>query len=167
MQALRARRPEQVRRAPSREETLRLIEAVKKEADSATSLAVRLLYGCGLRVSEPLSLRIRDVDLEAGHLIIRSAKGGKDRVVSIPGTVRKDLAEQRESARVVWKRDELNRVPVALPGQVGRKYPQARFDWNWAWLFPAGLREGKEGSRGSGRRMASGERWLSNSKFKI
>ena len=45
--------------------------------------------------------------------------------------------QQVESARVVWKRDQLSQVPLALPHQLAVKYPQAQFDWNWAWLFPA------------------------------
>ena len=167
IQSLRARQPQHLRHAPSREETLRLLKAVQAEADFATGLAVRLLYGCGLRVSEPLNLRIKDVRLELAQLTLRGAKGGKDRVVAIPCSVLEDVREQVESARGVWKRDQVNQLPVALPHQLAVKYPRAAFEWNWAWLFPAGLREGKEGSRGSGRRMASGERWLSNSKFKI
>jgi len=137
IQALRARQPEQVRRAPSQADTLRLITAVQKEAGFTASLAVRLLYGCGLRVTEPLNLRIKDVDLEAAQLIIRSAKGGKDRVVSNPCSTLTDLRDQTEAARVIWKRDQLNQVPVALPHQLAAKYPRAPFDWNWAWLFPA------------------------------
>ena len=137
VQSLRARRPGQVRRAPTREETLRLLQAVEGAADFATGLAVRLLYGCGLRVTEPLNLRVKDVDLEGSQLVIRGAKGGKDRVVAIPCAALEDLREQVESARVVWKRDQLGRVPVALPHLLGAKYPAAALDWNSAWVFPA------------------------------
>jgi integron integrase len=137
VQGLRARRPQQVRRAPTREEIARLLKTIQAEADFVPSLVVRLLYGCGLRVSEPLNVRIRDVDLEAGQLTIRGAKGGKDRVVPIPCAVAEDLREQVASAGVVWRRDQLNHVPVALPGQLAVKYPEAQYDWSWAWLFPA------------------------------
>ena len=37
-----------------------------------------LLYGAGLRVSEPLELRLKDVDMAGHRLVIRGAKGGKD-----------------------------------------------------------------------------------------
>lgn len=137
VQALRAQRPKHVRRAPTRAETFSLLKAVQAQGDFAASLAVRLLYGCGLRVTEALSLRIKDMDLSCPQLTVRAGKGGKDRVVSIPCAVLEELREQIESARVVWKRDGANRVPVALPGQLARKYPAAQFDWNWAWLFPA------------------------------
>ncbi len=40
----------------------------------------RVLYGCGLRINEALKLKTEDVDLESGVLLIRAAKGGKDRL---------------------------------------------------------------------------------------
>jgi integron integrase len=137
VQALRARRPAQIRRAPTPADTWQLIKTIQSNADFATSLAVRLLYGCGLRVSEPLNLRIKDVNMVEAQLIIRAAKGGKDRVVAIPCSALEDLRQQIVSARAVWKRDQQNRVPVALPHQLAAKYPAAQFDWHWAWLFPA------------------------------
>ena len=137
IQSLRARRPQLVRHAPTREETLRLLKTVEAEADFATNLAVRLLYGCGLRVTEPLNLRIKDVALDSAQFTIRAAKGAKDRVVAIPCSALEDLRAQIESARVIWKRDQSNQCPVALPHQLAVKYPPAAFEWNWAWLFPA------------------------------
>ena len=123
VKALRAHRPEQVRRAPTREDTLRLIESLQKEGGFTVALVARLLYGCGLRVTEPLNLRVKDVELEEGRLNIRSAKGGKDRVVPIPCSAQNDLREQMEAAQVIWKRDQFDRMPVALPHQLAVKYP--------------------------------------------
>lgn len=40
----------------------------------------RVLYGCGLRINEALKLKTEDVDLENGVLLIREAKGGRDRL---------------------------------------------------------------------------------------
>jgi integrase len=41
----------------------------------------RMLYTCGLRLNEALHLKVEDVDLEQGVLLVRNAKGGKDRMV--------------------------------------------------------------------------------------
>ena len=46
-------------------------------------LLFRLLYGCGLRVSEARHLQIRDLDLARGVLTIREAKFRKDRLVPV------------------------------------------------------------------------------------
>lgn len=43
-------------------------------------LIVELMYGSGLRVSEALRLRVKDIDLERLSLFIRDSKGNKDRM---------------------------------------------------------------------------------------
>lgn len=48
----------------------------------------RTLYGCGLRVNEALKLKIEDVDLDTGSVFIRTAKGGKDRMVVMSESLR-------------------------------------------------------------------------------
>ncbi|MEO6095881.1 MAG: tyrosine-type recombinase/integrase [Fibrobacteria bacterium] len=47
-------------------------------------LALKLAYGCGLRVSELAHLRIGDVGFTRGTVFIRQAKGNKDRIVMLP-----------------------------------------------------------------------------------
>lgn len=135
--ALRATRPARMRHAPSVQDTRALLQAVRDRAGYPTRFIARLLYGCGLRVSEPLNLRIKDLDLEGGFLVIRGAKGGKDRVVALPLSVRVEMQEQLARAQALWQHDQANGVPVALPHQLARKYPEYQFAWPWAWLFPA------------------------------
>ena len=137
--ALRATRPALLRHAPTVDETRALLQAVRDVAGYPTNLIARLLYGCGLRLTEPLNLRIKDVDLEGAILSIRGAKGGKDRMVKLPGCLKPELALQREAARALWHQDAQNRVPLEIPHQLGRKYPEYRFAWPWAWLFPSHL----------------------------
>jgi integrase len=48
-----------------------------------------------------------------------------------------ELLQQMNLARALWNRDQQNRIPVMLPGQLARKYPEYQFAWPWAWLFPA------------------------------
>jgi integron integrase len=135
--ALRAVRPAHLRHAPSLGETRALLLAVRDRGGYPTNLIARLLYGCGLRVTEPLNLRIKDANLDAAILFIRGAKGGKDRVVSMPHSLGAEMSQQRAFARAVWQRDQQNRIPVELPHQLARKYPEYQFAWPWAWLFPS------------------------------
>lgn len=46
-----------------------------------SSLLFRLLYACGLRLSEALMLKVRDVDLQAGTLFVADGKNGRSRIV--------------------------------------------------------------------------------------
>src|SRR5262249_22224063 len=79
----------------------------------------------------------KDVNLDHLRLCIRGAKGGSDRFVALPQSLIADLKQQIEHARVTWKQDKQDGMPVILPHQLARKYPEYRFSWGWAWLFPA------------------------------
>jgi len=57
--------------------------------DGVTALIARLLYGTGMRLMEGMRLRIRDVDFDRQVIIVRDAKGGKDRVVMLPRSLKK------------------------------------------------------------------------------
>ena len=135
--ALRVTRPAHLRHAPSIGETQALLHAIRNVGGYPTNLIARLLYGCGLRVSEPLNLRIKDVDIQQARLCIRGAKGGKDRMVALPATLVPEIIQQVHVARAMWERDQQNKIPLMLPQGLARKYPEFQFNWMWAWLFPA------------------------------
>lgn len=99
--ALRATRPVHERYAPTVTETQTLLQTIPNQGGYPTNLVARLLYGCGLRVSEPLNLRIKDVDLERRRLCIRGAKGGNDRVINLPQSLIRKLRQQMQLARTV------------------------------------------------------------------
>ena len=82
--SLRAKQPTHIRQCPSRKDVVQLLSAVSDLYGYPARLIVHLLYGCGLRVSEPLNLRIKDVDLKKGQLYIHQSKGNKGRVVLFP-----------------------------------------------------------------------------------
>lgn len=134
--ALRATRPEHVRHAPSVEDTNRLLNTVDDAGGYPANLVCRMLYGCGMRVGEPIALRIKDVDLKRGQVTIKDGKGRKDRVMRLPCSVVTELEQQIAYARSVWERDRQAKIPLMLPHQLARKYPGYEFDWQWAWIFP-------------------------------
>jgi len=135
--SLRAKQPVHLRTAPTVAEVRALLDQVQDVAGYPTRLILRMIYGMGLRVSEPLNVRLKDLDLKQSRLILRGAKGGKDRALAIPCALSQELAGQVEFARAVHARDRAAGVPVPLPGLLGTKYPAWKLSPNWAWLFPA------------------------------
>ena len=137
--AMRARQPLRERTSPSREQMRALREALVDRPSTPVKLLVDLLYGCGLRVCEPLDLRIKDVLWEENQLLIRNAKGNKDRRVPIPAFCLEPLRAQMAIARQVWESDrkEAPSVGVSLPFQLAKKYPSYALSWQWFWIFPA------------------------------
>jgi integrase len=140
--ALRAKRPQHERTSPSRDQIRMFRGAVDDTSTTPARLLVDLLYGCGLRVSEPLELRVKDLlwgEGINGQLLLRGAKGGKDRRVPIPRSCVAPLRLQVERARTFWDWDRANAkdVGVTLPFSLANKYPRAPFLWQWFWVFPS------------------------------
>jgi integron integrase len=99
---------------------------------------LRLLYGAGLRLTECIRLRVKEVDFERGVILVRDGKGGKDRSVMLPESARAGLEQHFERLRVLWEQDRAAEVDgVWLPDALERKYPNAGKEWGWQWVFPA------------------------------
>ena len=131
---LRAQRKPRMPVVLSPEETRRILDAMKGVA----ALQTRLLYGCGLRLMECLRLRIKDVDPDAGVLTVRGGKGDKDRVLTLPASVRPELQRQMEYARSLYEADKAaSRTGVEMPAGLENKAPAWAHEWAWFWLFPA------------------------------
>ena len=84
---------------------------------------VELIYGSGLRLQECLQLRVKDVDFGRGVIIVRMAKGKKDRETVFPERLKPALLEHLKKVRVIHERDRKNDLPgVQLPHALGRKF---------------------------------------------
>jgi len=118
-----------------------------RERKGRYALAARLQYGAGLRLSELVRLRIKDVDLERGTVTVRQGKGDKDRMSVLPRSLRDGIAAQIERARELWEQDRADGLAgVYLPGGLARKFRRAAESFEWFWLFPARQRRAGSGS---------------------
>jgi integron integrase len=124
-------RPAQTKRIPSvltKEEVVGLLA----QMDGQASLIARLLYGKGMR------LRIKDVDFDRRVIIVREAKGSKDRVVMLPQSLMAPMRLQMQAARAQWEADLLaQRGGVEVPHALEIKYPRVGYTWGWFWMFPS------------------------------
>jgi integron integrase len=133
---VRARKQPRLPVVLSREEVLDVLHQLDR-GDHQTWLVASLLYGAGLRLNECLRLRVLDLDLARGELIVRSGKGGKDRATTLPRALVPDLREQLRRAHLLHERDLADGWgAVELPAALERKYPQAPWEWRWQWIFP-------------------------------
>lgn len=131
---VRARKGQRLPEVLSPEEVRALIESV----DEKFSLMVRLMYGSGVRLSELLHLRVKDVDFDLRRLTIRAGKRDKDRVTILPDSLHAELHQQIENVRKFHEADlaaGLGEAP--LPDALDRKYPKAARSLSWQYLFPA------------------------------
>jgi integrase len=106
--------------------------------DGISALLARLLYGTGMRLMEGMRLRVKDVDFERHAVIVREAKGNKDRVVMLPHSLAPALRLQMLAARALWEADrQAQRGGVEVPHALDIKYPKVGSTWAWFWLFPS------------------------------
>jgi integron integrase len=97
-----------------------------------------LIYGGGLRLSECLSLRIKDLDLKKHCITVVQGKGNKDRQTLLPIKLIPSIEEQMSVCKSLYCSDRRdNRPGVSLAPALRRKYVNAATDWNWFWLFPS------------------------------
>ena len=130
----RARMPDKLPVVLSREEISRLMQHV----EGVMWIIVALLYGAGLRLMECLELRVKDLDVDRGQIVVRRGKGQKDRVTMLPAAVRERLAAHLVTVKQQHQRDlARGEGRVALPFALDRKYPSAPTEWGWQFVFPA------------------------------
>ena len=104
--------------------------AVLAQLDGTCGLMASLLYGSGLRLMEVHRLRVKDVVIERGEIIVRDAKGGKDRVTVLPAAVVPPLREHLAKLFTRFEHQRrLNEPGVWLPTAIARKYPNAAASW--------------------------------------
>jgi integron integrase len=114
------------------------IQSILNHLGEPSRLMAMLIYGCGLRLQECLRLRIKDVDLEQGLVIVRSGKGEKDRRTVLPERLKDDLIHHLGRVRELYDQDRKEDLNgVWLPGALEKNYPRAGKEWGWFWLFPS------------------------------
>ena len=130
----RARRGRKAPTVLTQAECKRLFEAM----EGTSRLMAELMYAAGLRLTELLRLRVKDVDLERLQLAVQAGKGGKSRLTMIPQKLAPALAAHRERLRILHAKDrEANLPGVELPEALERKWPKAGEKFIWFWFWPS------------------------------
>lgn len=133
----RAKEPERLPVVLSPKEANKIIAKVEGDA----RLMVELLYGSGLRQSECLRLRVKDIDFEYSQVWVRDGKGQKDRTTVLPVVTKDKLKEQIQRVKLIHKRDlQKGFGKVVLPKALSRKYPELEKSFGWQYLFPSNKR---------------------------
>ena len=101
-------------------------------------LVASLLYGSGLRLMEVLRMRVKDIDLKRGEILVREGKGFKDRVTMLPKVVVEPLRGHLLQVKHLHEQDLASGGgEVFLPYALERKYPNAGKEWGWQYVFPS------------------------------
>jgi len=134
---VRAKLPKRLPNVLTKDEVIRLLAFLRGEE----WLVANLLYGAGLRLTEALRLRVKDLDFGYKQIVVRDGKGAKDRVSVLPEKLVAPLQEHLVRVRLLHAEDlRLGFGEVYLPFALERKYPNANREWIWQYIFPAAKR---------------------------
>lgn len=130
---IRAKRGRRLPIVLGRDETQRLLAAT----EGTSGLMLKLMYGTGMRLMEAIRLRVMNVDFERELILVREAKGNKDRTVSMPLSLKDELWAHRRRVDLLFEADRKSGLPgVWMPHGLGVKYPNAGTEPGWQWFFP-------------------------------
>ena len=153
----RSKRPKRLPVVLTKDEIRNLLSHID---NTMQKLMIKLLYGCGLRVMECVRLRILDVDFGYQQILIRNAKGNKDRVVPLPKKLVDELENQIRLVKELHQQDRDEGLgEVYLPDALERKYPNAAKEAIWQYVFPS-VRISKDPRSNKFRRHHINERGL-------
>ena len=132
IQALRAKERKHIPVVLSSDE----VRDILSNMSGVYKLMLKLMYGCGLRMKEVLNIRIKDIDFAYDKLYIWDSKSLTDRTLPLPQSIKDELKVQVQTAREIHQKDLKDGYgSVGLPYQLERKYPKAKFETKWQYLF--------------------------------
>ena len=131
------KRPKRPKRIPTVLSTSE-IQSIFSHLSGMNGLMIRLMYGTGMRVMECVRLRILDLDFEYRNIVIRQGKGKKDRTVPMPDLLTPHLKSQIRFVEQQHAQDIAAGCGTAyIPEALSRKYPNAKHELRWRFIFPA------------------------------
>ena len=113
------------------------VKTVLQNLHGIYKLITTLMYGCGLRMSEVLNIRIKDVDFGFNKLYIWNSKSLKDRTLPLPMKIKDELLVQVKQVKELHIKDLKDGYgSVYLPFAYEKKHPSAKAETIWQYLFP-------------------------------
>jgi integron integrase len=129
-----ARRKQKIPTVLSRSEASRIIS----ELQGIQKLIVQLMYGSGLRISEAIRLRVKDVDFDNNGLFVMEAKGDKSRRTLLPSALISALTDQIDFVQHTLDADKaIGKAGVFMPDALAKKWPKAQYEMAWQFVFPS------------------------------
>lgn len=132
--AVRAKKSKYLPTVLTKEETIAIIQ----QLSGVYQLVIKLLYGTGLRLTEGLQLRVKDIDFAQNQITVRDTKGNEIRVTMLPASIAEELKIHLQSVKLLHQQDlQKGFGSVYLPFALERKYPHASREWVWQFIFPS------------------------------
>jgi len=113
------------------------IDTIINHLEYPYDIVVKLLYGCGLRLTECLNIRVQDINFEEGIVTV-FGKGRKFRKVLLPKKILPEMRTHLERVKKLHTRDlKEDYDGVFMPDLLDKKYKNGAKELRWQFFFPA------------------------------
>lgn len=134
VEAVRSRRPKKMPTVLTKDE----VKLLLAQLEGSSLLMAKVLYGSGLRVSELVRLRVKDLDFGNHALVVCDGKGNKDRITILPASLHEPLQDHLARVRALFEEDlREGKCNTYIPQGLDRKLTSASQQWIWQYAFPS------------------------------
>ena len=134
VEAVRSRKPKKMPTVLTKDE----VKCLLAQLDGTPLLMAKVLYGSGLRVSELVRLRVKDLDFGNHALVVCDGKGNKDRITILPESLHDPLQDHLARVRALFEEDlREGQCNTYIPEGLNRKFTSASQQWIWQYAFPS------------------------------
>jgi integron integrase len=120
--------------------TRREVAAIMERLHGASRIIAGLLYGAGLQLLECLQLRVNDIDVRRGKIIVGRDEG-MNRTTLLPRSMEESLRSHLQTVRALHEDDlEEGFGEVVLTNGDAERSRRTSSEWRWQYLFPASRR---------------------------
>ncbi|PLY05002.1 MAG: integron integrase [Arcobacter sp.] len=117
--------------------TIEEVKSIILNMKGIYQLMAKLMYGCGLRMSEVQNIRIKDIDFGFDKLYIWDSKSLKDRTLPLPLKIKDELKIQVQKVKELHQKDLNDGFgSVYIPYALERKFPKAKSETKLQYIFP-------------------------------
>jgi integron integrase len=114
------------------------VQLVLSHMEGIERLQAQILYGSGIRLMECVTLRVKDIDMPNGQIVVRDGKSG-DRRTLLPRSIHDALLTQLQLRQAQWRWDIEHNIFAPIPSGLGVKYPSAKTEFGWQFLFASSV----------------------------
>ncbi len=101
-------------------------------------LVTAFIYGCGLRLTEAVRLRIRDINFLDMKVLVRDNKGEAARITLLPRKLVEPLHAHLEDRRMIHIKDLADGLgEVVIPASIKTQGQHVARTWDWQFVFPS------------------------------